>query len=290
MRRKARNSKKWLGIAILGVLGTVFMVGGVTQAAEGSGQAETRLGPEALFNSKAYRVVDLTHPFDENTIYWPTAPHGFKLEVLEQGETEAGYYYRANRFATPEHGGTHFDAPSHFHKDGLTAAEVPVTCLMGPAVVIDVRRQARSDRDYALSVARVKAWEKAHGAVPANSIVLLRTGWSRHWPNARAYLGGNGEDPDELSFPSFGAPAVRYLIEEREAAAIGVDSASIDPGKSKVFKVHQIVAANQVPALENLARLDELPETGAFVMALPMKIAEGSGSPVRVVAFVPKAG
>ncbi len=246
-------------------------------------------GPDRLFDPEYYALVDLSHSFDEDTLYWPTAPHEFRLEELHYGETEAGFFYSAYRLETPEHGGTHLDAPIHFHEDGHTTDEVPLSQLTGPAVVIDVRRESERDRDYALTRDRVEAWEDQYGEIPADSIVLLRTGWSRHWPDAEAYLGDDTEgDASNLSFPSFGEEAARLLVEEREVAAIGVDTASIDPGQSEEFEVHQVVAAAQVPALENLTGLDELPKTGAYVAAMPMKIGGGSGGPARVAAFVPE--
>lgn len=253
---------------------------------EVSGQND---GPGQLFDDEQYRMVDLSHPFDEDTVYWPTAPHGFELEELHYGETEAGFFYSAHRFETPEHGGTHLDAPIHFHEDGRSTEEIGLEELAGPAVVIDVRQEADQDRDYALSPERLAAWEDQHGEIPAGSIVLLRTGWDRYWPDEADYLGDDSDDDaSALSFPSFGPEAAEILVAEREVAALGVDAASIDPGEDEMFTAHQVVAEHQVPALENLTRLDELPKTGAWVVAMPMKIAGGSGGPVRAAAFVPK--
>lgn len=129
------------------------------------------------------------------------------------------------------------------------------------------------------------AFEAAYGNIEPGSIVLLRTGWSQYWPDRQAYLGGT--DPANLSFPSFGADAVRFLIKERKAAAFGLDTASTDYGPSKDFPVHRILGASNVPGFENLDHLDQLPPKGAFVIALPMKIAGGSGGPLRAVALVP---
>lgn len=127
------------------------------------------------------------------------------------------------------------------------------------------------------------------GRIPAGAIVLLRTGWSRFWPNAKAYLGDDTPgDASKLSFPSYGVEAARMLVEERRAGVLGVDTASIDYGRSTEFMVHRIAAARDVPGLENLTNLDQLPATGATVIALPMKIAGGSGGPVRVVAMIPR--
>jgi kynurenine formamidase len=234
-----------------------------------------------------YTIVDLTHPYNEKTVYWPTSPTRFKLEKLAHGKTDGGYFYSAYSISTPEHGGTHLDAPVHFSESGRTTDQIPLSQLIAPAVVIDVTMQARGNRDYRLTLDDVVAFEKAHGAIPAGTIVLLRTDWSRHWPDAKAYLGDDTPgDASKLSFPSFGDAAARLLVDERTVAALGVDTASIDYGRSTDFIVHRVAAAKNVPGLENLTNLDRLPPRGATVIALPMKIEGGSGGPVRVVALV----
>lgn len=232
-------------------------------------------------------VVDLTHPFDSTTLYWPNAPSNFQLTKLSEGRTEAGFFYAANSFCTPEHGGTHLDAPVHFGEGKRTADQIPVRQLIAPAVVIDVTRQAASDPDYRLTAADVAAWEAKNGRIPAGAIVLLRTGWSARWPDRKRYLGDDKPgDTTNLHFPSYGKEAAELLVRDRKVGAIGVDTASIDHGPSKDFPVHQIAAGGEVPGLENLTNLDRLPETGAWIVALPMKIAGGSGGPLRAVALL----
>jgi kynurenine formamidase len=158
---------------------------------------------------------------------------------------------------------------------------------VAPAVVIDVVAKASADRDYRLSAQDVWAFEKQHGPIARGTIVLLRTGWSRHWPDAKAYLGDDTpNDASKLSFPSYGADAAKQLVEERGVAALGIDTASIDYGRSTDFIVHRIAGAQNVPGLENLTNLDQLPPRGAIVIALPMKIEGGSGGPLRAIALV----
>lgn len=247
--------------------------------------AETR----GFIDPDGFRVVDLSHAYDENTIYWPTSPSGFELDVLSEGTTEGGYYYSANSFCTPEHGGTHLDAPVHFAEGAHDAAEIPVEKLVGPAVVIDVTDAAAENPDYRLTGERVRAFEAEHGEIPAGAIVVMRTGWWKRWPDTRAYLGDDTKgDASNLHFPSYGETAARYLIEERAVAVLGVDTASIDYGQSRDFMVHRVAGKANVPGLENLTNLDQLPATGAWIIALPVKIDKGSGGPVRVVALVPE--
>lgn len=260
-----------------------WMVGGLFLVTVGSLLAEQTLDPAAQ------RVVDLTHPFNAKTVYWPTAPSRFVLEQLAHGPTPEGYFYSAYSLSTPEHGGTHLDAPVHFAADGRTADEIPLQQLMGPALVIDVSARAGADRDYRLSREDVIAFESRHGRIAPRTMVLLRTGWSRHWPDVKAYLGDDTPgDASKLSFPSYGEDAAKLLVEERDVSVLGVDTASIDYGRSTDFRVHRVAAARNVPGLENLTNLDQLPARGATVIALPMKIEGGSGGPLRAVALVPR--
>jgi len=234
-------------------------------------------------------MVDLSHAYGPSTVFWPTSPTKFELQKLAFGKTEGGFFYAANTFSSPEHGGTHLDAPIHFFEGGRTVDKIPLEQLIAPAVVIDVTTRAAADRDYRATRDDVLQFEKTHGRITRGTIVLLRTGWSRHWPNAKAYLGDDTPgDASKLSFPSFGADAARLLVEERAAAALGIDTASIDYGRSTDFQVHRIAAAKDVVGLENLTNLDRLPPRGALVIALPIKIEGGSGGPLRAVALVPK--
>jgi kynurenine formamidase len=255
----------------------------------GAFNSDNASGTQSTVDLSRYEFVDLTHPYNAQTLYWPTSPSTFRMDQLSFGKTEGGYFYSSNTISTPEHGGTHLDAPIHFGEGKRTTDQVPLEQLIAGAVVIDVAAKAEADREYRLTRDDVLAWEQEHGQVPAGVIVLLRTGWSRFWPDAASYLGDDTKgDATKLRFPSYGEEAARLLIEERNVAAIGVDTASIDYGQSANFVVHQVAAAANVPGLENLTNLDRLPPTGALVIALPMKIEGGSGGPVRAVGLVPR--
>jgi kynurenine formamidase len=254
-----------------------------------SAAAQAAEAQRSAIDLQGFRVVDLTYPFDEKTLYWPTSPTTFQLDRLSYGKTEAGFFYASNAFCTPEHGGTHLDAPIHFGEGKRTADQIPVEQLIAPAVVLDVSAKAAADPDYRLTLQDVLAWEEKHSKIPQGAIVLLRTGWGARWPDRKRYLGDDKPgDASNLHFPSYGAEAARALVEQRKVGVLGVDTASIDHGPSKDFIVHQIASAANVPGLENVANLGELPPTGAWVIALPVKIAGGSGGPVRIVALVPR--
>ena len=233
--------------------------------------------------------IDLTHPFDAATIYWPTE-RGFQFDSGANGPTAKGYYYAANRFTTAEHGGTHLDAPRHFSATGQTSDAIPVERLVGDAVVIDVGTKCSADPTYEVTPDDLVAWEAAHGRQLVDVIVLVRTGWGAKWGDRAAYLGTAATGPAAVSalrFPGLSPLAAKWLVEQRRIKAIGIDTASIDHGPSTLFGAHVALCGANVPVFENVASLDRLPATGAFVAALPMKIAGGSGGPLRIVARLP---
>ena len=243
----------------------------------------------AVFDGSGGRWIDLSYAFSEETIYWPTED-GFRLDELAYGETEAGYFYSSYKISTAEHGGTHLDAPIHFFRGGMSTAQIPLDRLIAPVVVVDV--SARATPDYRIEVTDLEAWERAHGRIPDGAILLLRTGWGERWPERLSYLGTERTGPEavaELHFSGIHANAARWITDQRNIAAVGIDTPSIDYGQSSGFEAHVIIYGANIPGFENVANLHELPEEGAFVVALPMKVAGGSGGPLRIVAFVPSA-
>jgi kynurenine formamidase len=214
-------------------------------------------------------LVDLTYTFDDKTVYWPTE-EGFHLEQGAHGLTPQGYFYSANRFEAAEHGGTHTDAPSHFGEGKMTVDQIPLTSLVGPAVVIDVSKAAAKDHDYRLRVDDLQRWEGKYGRIPDGAIVLMRSGWGHFWPDKRKYLGTDQKgDVANLHFPGFSKEAAEWLVGQRAIDAIAVDTPSIDYGPSKDFIVHQTINGANKPGFENVANLDRLPESGATIIALP---------------------
>lgn len=240
-------------------------------------------------SSEQSQLIDLTHSFDADTIVWPTE-QDFRLVVQQAGETPGGYYYASNRLEMAEHGGTHIDAPIHFAKGGHTLDQVPIEQLVGAAVRVDVRAQCVSDRDYRVTIQDFERWEAAHGPILAHTIVLIDTGFARYWPSRQGYLGSELRGPEgvrALHFPGLHPDAAAWLVRERQVKAVGIDTASIDYGQSTKFETHVALLSRNVPVLENLADLRDLPSHGFDVIALPMKIAGGTGGPLRVIAVLP---
>jgi kynurenine formamidase len=249
----------------------------------------TTTPPDAAFALPDGTVVDLSHPYDEDTIYWPTAD-GFEITADFEGFTDKGYYYTANTFCSAEHGGTHIDAPIHFAEGQRSVDEIPLEQLMGAAVVIDVSDRCEGSPDYQISVSDIERWEQAHGELPDGVIVLLRTGHEEYWPDRIRYMGTDERGPDavaNLHFPGIHPDAARWLVANRSINAIGLDTPSIDFGQSTHFESHQVLFAADIPAFENLTELASLPPTGFVVIAMPIKIAGGSGGPLRIAAIVP---
>lgn len=242
-----------------------------------------------VFDGSGGNWIDLSYAYSEEAIYWPTAD-GFQIDEVAYGETEAGYFYSAYNISTAEHGGTHIDAPIHFFRGGTTVEKIPLDRLIAPAVVVDVSDHATPD--YLISVNDLKAWESRHMRIPNGSIVIFNTGWGDRWPNRLSYLGTDLEGPDavsELHFPGIDPDAARWLVNYRTISAVGIDTPSIDYGQSNSFGSHLIFYASNIPGFENVANLNSIPEFGSFIVALPMKIAGGSGGPLRIVAFVPSS-
>lgn len=237
-------------------------------------------------SSEIPRLVDLSYAFDESTIYWPTSK-SFQHEKTAFGRTPGGYWYSSYNYSANEHGGTHMDAPIHFAEGREAVDQISVQREIGPGAKINIAEQASRDRDYRLSADDVRAWESRNGRIPRGTIVLIQTGWGRYWHDRAKYLGSQkAGDASDLHFPGIAQDAAELLAKDRNVLMVGIDTASLDYGASKDFIVHQIFSGGGIPGLENVAALDQVAETGFMVLALPMKIAGGSGAPCRIVALL----
>lgn len=248
--------------------------------------ATTLIGCRTTSAIDESRVIDLTHPFNAQTVYWPTARR-FELDPVSHGHDQAGRWYASNDYRASEHGGTHLDAPIHFAEGRWTTAEIPLQRFIGPARVIDVREQCERDRDYRLLPADVLGHEERHGTIPPGSVVLVLTGFGQYYPDAERYLGSSERGSAEnLHFPGIGEAAAQLLV-ERQIDLVGLDTASLDHGPSKDFRAHRVLNGANIPGLENVAGLERLPAEGSWIIALPMKIENGTGGPCRIIAVLP---
>jgi kynurenine formamidase len=238
------------------------------------------------------RVVDLTQPLSAETPILPLPPQfantpGFELRELSRYD-ERGPAWYWNAFSTGEHTGTHFDAPIHWvsGKDlpNNSVDRIPVNKFIGPACVIDVASKVEADPDFLLTPQAVKDWENQHGKIPAGAWVLLRSGWSKRSGNEYINLKDDG-----LHTPGWSKECSQFLAHERDVLGVGVETVGTDAGRAvnfdPPFSNHFFMHGSGKFGLASLANLDQLPATGAVVIAAPLKIVNGSGSPLRVIAI-----
>lgn len=243
-----------------------------------TGERDDRL---AGIPSGRTKVVDLTYPLSDKFPRWPGDTRTF--EARTHGTVEKDGYFTRDVWML-EHYATHMDAPAHFPPGKGTVDQIAVERLFGPAVVIDVTQDARDNADYRLTTRRIERWESQHGRIAPGSIVLLRTGWATRAKNEESYR--NAGDGASMRFPGFSVESAKLLI-ERGAVGLGIDTMSVDYGRSKDFEVHKASHGAGLYHLENLADMSALPEAGAFLVVAPIKLEGGSGGAVRVFAILP---
>jgi kynurenine formamidase len=240
-------------------------------------------------------VVDLTAPLSERTPILQLPPpfantQGFALqEISNFDERGPGWYW--NNFSAGEHVGTHFDAPVHWisGREGPDVSQVPPQQLVGPAVVIDKSAECASNPDFLLDVSHVEEWQKQYGPLPAGGWLLFRSGWDTRAHDQKAFLNANETGPHT---PGVSVELARWLGEQAPVIGFGVETVGTDAGTAHSFEpafpCHQFLLGAQKYGLTQLANLSRLPPTGAVLVAAPLPIVGGSGSPARVLAFVPR--
>jgi kynurenine formamidase len=227
-------------------------------------------------------VVDLTHTLDaRNPAYDLSAKPLFRARTIATIEKNK---YFAREICLPEHFGTHIDAPAHFIRGLWTVDQIPVERLVAPLVVIDVSAEVKGDSDYQFSVEDIANWERNNGHIPLGAVVMVHTGWDARWDSVKEYR--NADAKGVMHFPGYSLDAAKFLVEGRQALGIGIDTLSIDYGRSTDFPVHEFVLAHSTYLLENVANLSHAPVKGATAVVAPMKLAGGSGAPVRILALV----
>jgi len=239
------------------------------------------LNPRTKRSISFSKVVDLSWPVHPGIPQWPGDP-AVEFETVADVK-DVGYFLR--RFSMGEHSGTHLSAPSSFQQGAPGHEGLSPQDLVRPAVVIDIAIQAEADPDYALTMNDILDWESGHGPVPHGSLVLLRTGWQAKWSSPLDYLGGT--DAGQLHFPGFGLDAAQMLLEGRNIAGLGADTAGAEPGADTEFSVSRYALENRLIVLENLTNLDLLPPTGALLVVGLLRLDGGSGGPASVTALVP---
>jgi kynurenine formamidase len=240
------------------------------------------------------RIVDLTQPLSHRTpvIRLPEPfvnTPGFSLRELSRYDDRGPAWYW-NAFEAGEHVGTHLDAPVHWvsGKDGDDVAQISLTRLVGPAVVIDKSKESAENPDYLLTVDDLREFENRHGPLPDGGWLLYRTGWDARAHDQDAFLNADDTGPHT---PGVDAECARYLAEETPLVGIGVETVGTDAGAAHSFEpafpCHHFVLGAGKYGLTQLANLELLPATGTLLVVAPLKIESGSGSPVRAFAFVP---
>ncbi|BCJ49075.1 cyclase [Actinoplanes sp. NBRC 14428] len=268
--RQARTARVSRRAALLGAAAAG---GGLALSAPASAAA-----PAAPLTGRRRGLQDLTYPL---TTSFPSFADGEEARRRTYVTIEEdGYYMQEWRLV--EHTGTHVDAPGHFTPGGRLSTELTLDELIVPAVVVDIAARAAGDPDAEVTVGDLRAFERRYGRIPRGAAVLMHSGWGAKVGSAAAYRGTDGDGV--LHFPGFGADACEWLLEKRAVRSLGVDTLSIDPGRSEDFPVHVTLTGADRYGLENLANLASIPRHGATVVVGLLPFEEGSGGQARIFA------
>ncbi len=224
-------------------------------------------------------VVDLTHSLPTHGSD-PAAKSAYRLQTVAMTERTLS----SSSVLASEQFATRMDAPARLVQGSWTVDQIPAGRLVAPLVVLDVSAGVKSNPDYAVSVEDIVRWEQANGQIPLGAVVMARTGWGSRWNSAKNYR--NADAKGVMHFPGYSEDAARFLAEGRNALGLGIDTANLDRGSSKIFPVDQYTLAHGLYVLTNVANLDRMPANGAVAMVAPMKLTGGSAAPVRILALV----
>ncbi|KAB0802282.1 hypothetical protein PPYR_04468 [Photinus pyralis] len=236
-------------------------------------------------NSKiSNHLVDLTWPFNNVTISWGD---GQKYEVTKETfiDKPDGNWYGAKEFALAEHCGTHLDAPYHFAKDGWKVDEIPLSRLIVKCVKIDLSEKTEKlGYNSRLLPEDIIEWERRHGPIPLNSVILAYFNWGQFYEDRIKYLGANNSA--SYKFPALSPEAAQWIANTKKVVGVGLDTPGLDPGGSTTNMVHKILAENQIYGLENVKIPKDYPEKGCQLYVMPMLLAGGTGAPVRIISYL----
>ncbi|VVC97756.1 unnamed protein product [Leptidea sinapis] len=237
-----------------------------------------------LLLSDNYEFIDLSHPFDGNTIYWPNK-QSFVYSKKVIKEMDDGTTYAENEFATSEHGGTHLDAPYHFNEKGERVGLISLEKLIVPLIIADVSSQVNDDPNFVLYKHHLDHMINDNFGKPC--VIVFKFGWSKFIHNRQQYLGLGANNT--LNFPGVSAEVMEWITSSyKNIVGVGVDVSSVDPGSSTSFSAHKIGAAAGLYNIENVNLNRPVPEYGCTAIVMPMKLTEGTGAPARFVALCPK--
>ena len=237
--------------------------------------------------SEPFDIVDLSHTLGPSSpyIHVPDATFPFRRMPIATIPTRGVY---ANRWELTEHIGTHLDAPCHFDERASCVDALPLADLFAEVVVIDVSVRAEANPDTELTPADLSAWQTKYGAFPSRCAVLLHSGWDRRWPSQERFA--NPDAAGVMHFPGFSRAAVEQLAKSPAVLGIGTDTFSLDPGRDGRYEGHRVLSSAGKWALECLANLRHVPARGARLFVGAPKVEGASGSPARVIAWVPRRG
>ncbi|KAG6441391.1 kynurenine formamidase-like isoform X2 [Manduca sexta] len=239
---------------------------------------------DVLF-SGGYEFIDLTHPYDNNTVYWP-GHQKFTFTKKIENIQEDKSWYAAKEFSAAEHGGTHLDAPYHFLQTGDYVGDIPLEKLIVPLIIVDVSSIANDDANFVLYKHHLDYLLNYNSGQPC--ILIFKFGWSKYFHDRNKYL-GIGIDQKSLNFPGLSVEVAQWITTSyKNVVGIGVDVASVDPGSVKELAVHKILSRAGLYNMENVKLDRAIPDHGCTALVMPMKIAAGTGAPLRLVAICPK--
>lgn len=257
-----------------------LVVGSALAGCSPAPESPARDSLDALFAGEL-EVVDLTHALSASMPAWGGS-NPFRHDTLS---THADGAPSMAAYFTPEHHGTHLDAPVHGGQGAESVDDLSAADLFGPVAVIDVSDKCATDPDYELTRQDILDWEAAHGRLPEGAVVLMNSGWAARWTDSEAYF--NRDASGQMHFPGFSVDAAEFLVSERDIRGIGIDDPSVDPGAANGFPVHGVVNPSGAYHLENVADLSAVPASGAYLIVAPVKIEGGSGGQVRLFAVLP---
>ena len=227
------------------------------------------------------KVVFLSHV---NTVGMPIFPGDppFELETLFTVENDG---FKLNKMTIGEHSGTHWGAPCHFNAGERCAEDMAPEDFFHPAAIVDARRQSAKDPDYALTVADLKRFERKHGRIPRNAVVVMWTGWQERWDDPAAFF---NEDADGvMHFPGISVEATQWLIDNRKLGGLGIDTHGVDPGSDTSYATNTLLLQGHRIHIENMGGLEQMPANGGWIVVGGVRNEGGSGSPATVFGLVP---